>query len=150
MGIIVFGIGNTLREDDGVGFLATQRLQSHFENVKFESTHQLLPEHAQMLSEHDHAIFIDVENGEFDGKINIKEIFPHDEYRVGIVNHKSSPEALLGLSLDIYEKAPSSSFVISIKSTAFGYKDTISTDMEAIFPKLLDKSMELINSLLKD
>ena len=51
--IVIFGYGNPLRGDDAVGFLVARELEIRLTGtgVRVISTHQLNPEHAEILAQ---------------------------------------------------------------------------------------------------
>lgn len=95
-----------------------------------------MPEYSEILSNSKKALFIDVEVGKFDGKIDLKEIFAKSYYKVGIVSHKTAPSDLLALTNELFNHVPKS-FLVSIKSNSFAFKDALSDNMQAIFDDLI-------------
>ena len=59
--LLIYGIGNVGRQDDGVGIRVVERLQAAGvrDGVALESSYQLSPEDALTLSLHDAVIFVD-------------------------------------------------------------------------------------------
>ena len=58
--VLVIGVGNPVRGDDGLGPALVARLQSlQLGNVTAESAHQLTIEHAARVAEHDDIVFAD-------------------------------------------------------------------------------------------
>lgn len=102
---LLIGIGNTIRCDDGVGFRLTESLQDEtLEGVKTISTHQLLPELSEDISEADVVVFVDASEVLECGKIVFQEIEKKDADEID--THYLTPETLLELSFDFYDRVP--------------------------------------------
>ena len=68
--ILVIGYGNPLRGDDGFGSLAASYVKERqIPGVEVIVSHQLNPEHAALLPESSHAIFLDAAVGDKPGTL---------------------------------------------------------------------------------
>jgi len=107
-GALFIGYGNTLRSDDGVGPAVVLRLaKEHSGSAEclFLALQQLSPELALDLCAADRVIFVDASTQVPAGKIKIRRLGVEDPHP-GRPFHTSSPEAVLGLTLALYEHAP--------------------------------------------
>ncbi|HQU70795.1 MAG TPA: hydrogenase maturation protease [Calditrichia bacterium] len=70
---LIIGIGNPLRGDDGFGYLAAESLAKKLKNtpVKVVATHQLLPEHLDLMRKVAWVVFIDASAAGEAGKLTI-------------------------------------------------------------------------------
>tara|TARA_R110002033_G_scaffold157164_1_gene193298 strand:- start:1046 stop:1276 length:231 start_codon:yes stop_codon:yes gene_type:complete len=57
--VIIFGIGNAGRQDDGIGWLFLGFLQNQNENINLEYRYQLQIEDAELISHYNRVIFVD-------------------------------------------------------------------------------------------
>ncbi|MFP4486236.1 MAG: hydrogenase maturation protease [Campylobacterales bacterium] len=105
MKTLVIGIGNTIRCDDGIGFKLAQMVEKEtIEGVEVICTHQLLPELSEDISKYEVVIFVDASTLLECGKIAFEEIEKKEIEELS--THYLTPEILLELSFDFYDKVP--------------------------------------------
>jgi len=103
--ILVIGYGNTLRRDDGAGPEVARRIEAlALPGVDTLEAHQLLPEHAELLSRVDRAIFIDASVGDCPEEIRMEPVAPDPD--AGFDAHASDPGGMLALAQILFERAP--------------------------------------------
>ena len=105
MGPVVIGIGNPLRQDDGLGWRAAEllgaRLAPGAADIHF--CHQLTPEFAAKLGGAPLAIFLDASVDQAPGEARQHSIQPDGQFTN---SHHLTPQKLLSLTRDVYGTAP--------------------------------------------
>jgi hydrogenase maturation protease len=142
--ILVIGYGNTLRQDDGVGYRAAELLQQHYHDdpdVEVIASHQLTPEMAQDIAQNDFVLFLDASSVEEPGKISQTHILP-ELCEVGFT-HQLIPAALLSLAKQLYGKAPEA-ISITLAGWSFKLRDKLSRRAEMLLPVLVHQAKELV------
>ncbi len=144
--VVVIGIGNPLRGDDGIGWHAAQRLEALAfppESVRVVTTHQLLPELAELLSRADLALFIDATVDGAASEIRIRDVPPQPGQTA--FSHAFTPEALLHAARDWYGHAPRG-LLFTIGGEDFGHTDALSEQVRAALPDLVSRVCRLIDT----
>ena len=102
---IIIGIGNSGRQDDGLGWLFLDFLKEEgFKNIDLEYRYQLQIEDAELISHYDTVVFVDAS----------KEITKNGYYykvckssnKHSFSTHELVPETILYLAEDLYNKKP--------------------------------------------
>ena len=120
--ILVIGYGNTLRGDDGAGVYAAEEIGKRFPAVTALPVHQLTPELAEFISQAEIVIFIDAQ-------IGIREVTQHV---IGL-NHETdqprthffSPETLVQLSQQLYQRTPLRTVCFGIPAQDFSFSEKL-------------------------
>jgi len=105
--ILVIGYGNTLRGDDGVGYLVAETVvEWQVPTLRSLAVHQLLPELAEVMADVDIVIFVDaIRIGDpTSAKIAFKPLSTEGD--ATIRTHRFSPQSLLSLSQQLYDANP--------------------------------------------
>ena len=125
--ILIFGIGNTLRRDDGAGWLFAQALAAHLRQaglaVHLELHHQLTPELALDAAELQPAaiVFVDASTAVAEATLTPLAL---DE-RAGAASHGLTPAALLTLMHRLYAvTAPG--WLVQTPAEDFGHGEGLS------------------------
>lgn len=116
--ILIFGFGNVLRADDGVGVRVAERLRDENwpADVGVIAAHQLLPEHADLLKGADRVVFVDAAEDVAPGEIEAGPLGPAGAPAITL--HHLTPAALLAACTVLYGRAPEATFVrIGVEST---------------------------------
>jgi len=122
--ILVIGYGNPLRRDDGVGWAAVAQIQSlNLDDVTCLTTHQLLPEHSEMVAGADMVILVDASVEGSAGDVHITPVLPTDE--TPSMTHHLSPQSLLAMTKWLYDKMPFT-LLITITGADFGMGEGVS------------------------
>lgn len=144
-GILIFGYGNTLRGDDGLGPEAVshlkERLASDQRGIQFRIAHQLLPEDTGIISEVDHVIFIDAREGESPGEIQSERLYPSEEGLEGTSFHTITPATLLTMAEECFGSAPTG-HLFTITGKDFGYQEGLSRVIEDSLPQLTEQVLD--------
>ncbi len=128
--ILIVGIGNRLRSDDGVGwYLATELSREMLrDDVHIIATQQLTPEISEMASRAERVLFIDASASGEPGALKSQQIVP-----ATISSHHShevSPTEVLKLAQDLYSRCPSA-YLLTIGGESFSTGDSLSPSVAA-------------------
>ncbi|MCC7264218.1 MAG: hydrogenase maturation protease [Candidatus Latescibacteria bacterium] len=137
--LLVVGVGNPLREDDGVGWYLAEALGQA--GVPTHTCHQLLPELAAELSQVDLVLFADARAGETPGQVQLQALAPSD--RPGYSHHLDAP-GLLAWVRGLYGHCPQA-YLLSVTGAAFGYREGLSPQVEAALPAALAQAGALLH-----
>jgi hydrogenase maturation protease len=107
-GMLVIGFGNVLRGDDGVGPAVVEALEAlGIDGLQTEAHHQLTPELAIRLSEAAFVVFVDASVERSADAVVVRELRSQDGVGgASWTGHRLTPEALLGLSLELWGRRP--------------------------------------------
>lgn len=102
---LLFGIGNSGRCDDGLGwaFLDRIRLETAFSG-RLEYRYQLQVEDAALISSAQHVVFVDSWQGQLPGGFHWQPCTPAADFE--FTTHALSPQAVMHLCRDLYRKTP--------------------------------------------
>lgn len=117
---LLFGIGNSGRRDDGLGwaFLEGIERQGGFRG-KLLHRYQLQVEDAELVSKCRQVIFIDAFKGELEKGFAFQKCFSEKDF--SFTTHSLKPEAILYLSENLYAKAPPA-HLLMIEGKEWGLK----------------------------
>ena len=125
--VLVIGYGNTLRGDDAAGVKAAELIARHHPEFEYIYLHQLVPELAEQIGEYDIVFFIDAQKDIT--QPNARLVVPSieaDQPRT----HFISPESLLSLSQQLFQRIPSKAYVIGIPASQFEFSEELSAQTE--------------------
>jgi hydrogenase maturation protease len=123
---MVIGYGNPLRGDDGVGWVAAQKLADLVdpERVEALAVHLLTPELADPISKVDLVIFIDAaESRQPAGQLDETVVEPVAGALTSMTHHLT-PQRLLGLAEQLYGRHPQAR-LFTITGADFGHKEDL-------------------------
>jgi hydrogenase maturation protease len=139
--ILVIGYGNTLRGDDAAGIRTAELVAQLHPEIECICMHQLMPELAERIAECDLVIFIDADVNVAEPKVcKVAPGIQVDQPRT----HFLSPESLLLLSQQLYQRFPENAFIIGIPASAFDFNENLSEPTV----KAVNESVKLIESLI--
>lgn len=125
--VIVYGIGNPGRRDDGLGpRLVSRLLEEGTAGADFEIRYQLSVEEAWSIKDRQAVIFADA-SMDIDAPVKIFEIHPSDS--ISFTTHEMAPESVLALCLELFGRAPRA-FVLAIKGAEWEMGDALSEEAE--------------------
>ena len=143
MRLVVFGWGNELRGDDGLGPALLGRIEAlELRDVETVEDYQLQIEHALDLEGADLALFVDASR-EGPAPFAFLEVFPRSETTPS--THALSPRALL----DIHGRlrgVPPPSFVLGVRGESFD----LGGGLSAAGAERLEAAWEFVQALMKD
>lgn len=119
---VIIGYGSTLRSDDGIGYLAAERLMELLGEDKAQvyARQQLTPDLADVLRHYQRVLFIDACADAAPGQIERRPIVP-DGQNWGAFVHEMSPAVLLGCVKETYGKCPDGVlYAIGVESFEIG------------------------------
>jgi hydrogenase maturation protease len=127
--LLIIGIGNRLREDDGMGCRAAELLARPFSSAaaEIEECHQLTPEWAARLANARIVIFLDAATDQEPGSIVSRRVQAEPCKRS--FSHHLSPGELLDLAATVHGSAPVA-FLISGGAFQTGLTDRMTPDGE--------------------
>jgi hydrogenase maturation protease len=117
--LLIYGIGNPGRQDDGLGPALVDQLAATDlpDGITLESGYQLAPEDALLLSSHACVMFVDaIDSTVGAAPYSLSTICPESE--VSFTSHAFGPGALLTLCRRLYGVQPLA-FVLAIPAYAF-------------------------------
>lgn len=126
--LLIYGIGNVGRQDDGLGPRLVERLEALGvpEGVTLESGYQLAPEDALLLSTHALAVFVDATaDPRARRPYALTPVEPASE--VSFTTHALSPGALLTLCRRLYGTAPPA-MTLALPAMSFDVNAPLSAD----------------------
>jgi hydrogenase maturation protease len=121
--IVVLGIGNSLRGDDGVGCLVAEAAAQHWPGrVVVRTGQQLLPEWAADLTDADVVYFVDASLEVQEAELRVLST---DTDSAPIDGHNLDPAQLLLLTRGLFGRAPRA-FVLHVPAVNFVFGDLLS------------------------
>jgi len=107
--ILVLGIGNNGRQDDGLGWLFLDFLKEQDSTIDLEYKYQLQIEDAELISNYDKVIFVDATKEITEDGFYLKPCYPSEKYSFS--SHALAPETILYLSNTLYNQHPEASIL---------------------------------------
>ncbi len=137
--ILVIGIGNCGRADDGLGWSFIDEIKENLpDNYDCEYKYQLQVEDAELISHYDVVYFVDAHKEQFDKGFTWGEGHPVAIHSFS--THELAPGTVLYLSKSIYNKLPKS-FILGISGLSFELKMGLSDKAK----ENLSKALEFFN-----
>ena len=124
--VLLIGYGNPLRGDDGIGWVVAEKMVERETAVSLHTItqHQLLPEHAEPISQAKLVIFVDAAVGEISGTIHCEPLQPIPP-QPGAFTHHLTPSGLLAMARDVFNHCPPA-FLFTITGADFEFNEEIS------------------------
>lgn len=120
MRVLLIGIGNTLRRDDGAGAAVVERFSGRAD-CRVLVVHQLLPEHVDDLTRCERAVFSDAAvNAD---RVRIERLTP--SRTPPSFGHAGNPAWLLALCELLYDRQPKA-WLLTVPVTDLGFGDGLS------------------------
>jgi hydrogenase maturation protease len=143
--LLVYGYGNPGRQDDGLGVLLVDRLQSwaaaeELPQASFESNYQLNIEDALRVLETDVVIFADASADE-PRAFRFREITAAGT--IPFTTHALAPEAVLALCQQLYGRCPRA-FLLTLRGLAWEPNEPLTAEAESH----LARALEYVKALL--
>jgi hydrogenase maturation protease len=120
--MLVYGFGNPGRRDDGLGVAFAERVEALHPHLRVETAYQLNAEDALTISEHDIVLFVDASCNPIDGVRLTRLAASHT---VSFSTHAMSPESVVGLCAQLYDKAPNV-YLVEIEGHDWGMGEGLS------------------------
>jgi hydrogenase maturation protease len=108
--VLVIGIGNTLRTDDGAGVVAAQKIGERCPDVDVMCVQELLPEDAEEIARHDAVVFLDASVA-----TDRVRTMPVGDPRSNVpMTHFMTPGTVLDLAKLVYQASPAQAVMIEL------------------------------------
>lgn len=134
--VLVFGYGNELRTDDGVGPRIARRLEhAAIPGIRSLALHQLTPELAEPIAAAATVIFVDASVEQAAGDLAVIPLAPPPQ--LGDLGHTSDPRTLLLLAHVLYGRAPAA-WLVSIGVGSLDFGEHLTPEVEAAVPAVLE------------
>lgn len=135
--VLIIGIGNTLRSDDGIGIVAAQKLEKAAlePHVRIIDCQQLTPDLAKDISEADRVIMIDSDQENRPGKVTVKKIVLENR-AVDSFTHNLEPGTLLTYARDLYGST-ADAFLVTTAGESFEFGEGVSQVATGAIPEIL-------------
>ena len=139
--MLVIGFGNTLRSDDGAGIRAAELVAERYSNADCITTHELHPEMAETIAEHDKVFFIDASV-----RVSSMTVVPlhPDGTPQALHSHAHSPQSLVNLCRDLYAATPSLCLLIELPVFTIAFGENLS----AATHRAVQEAVDYIGSVL--
>ncbi|MGK5088593.1 hydrogenase maturation protease [Bdellovibrionota bacterium FG-2] len=121
--VLLYGIGNPGRQDDGLGVEVIDALRgkSLLGFVDFEANYQLNVEDALLISQYNVVVFVDASlEQEIQGPYQIQAVTPSNE--ISFSTHEMSVGGVLGLCQQLYARNPRT-FLVAVKGYEWGLQE---------------------------
>jgi len=131
--ILIIGIGNNLRSDDGVGWHVAQELSGQLSasDVNVIATQQLMPEIAETISRAEVVLFVDATHAGEPGGVRGQRVAPANGSRRD--SHHLSPSGVLRLAEEIYQRYPQA-FLLTVTGESFAMGERLSQAVSDALP----------------
>jgi len=146
---VVIGYGNPLRTDDGVGWLAVEKLRTllNTKQVTYITEHQLLPEMAEAIADSDVVVFLDASVEGSPGDITSQMVHPESHKRASF-SHDLTPARLLGFTESLYDSAPYG-VLFTVTGEDFGFGEKVTSLVEESLNKLVRQITKCLVTMLE-
>ncbi len=138
----IFGIGNSARQDDGLGWAFLDEIQKK-ETFKGELhyCYQLNIEDAEPVADAENVIFVDAYTGEQTETFLFEKCQANGE--ISYTTHALEPQAILALAENVYGKKPEA-YILKIK----GFRWELSEGLTKSAQQNLNEALEKISEYL--
>jgi hydrogenase maturation protease len=146
--IIVIGLGNPLRGDDGIGWYAIDRLTNSMNNsnIEFVKCRELLPEISEKISKAKYVLFIDAAVDTDNGEIVERQVDPAENYP-SLETHQLDPAGILSFSKALYGRIPSA-VMLTVSVESFEFHEGLSEKGHAGVELLVKRACEILGKWL--
>jgi len=142
--ILIIGIGNNTRQDDGLGWNFLDALEKEgFNSDNLLYKYQLMVEDAEVIANYKTIIFVDAYKTSLENNFSFEKLKPALKFEFS--THSVPPSQLLCLCRDIYQKTPNT-FVLKIQ----GYEWDYQLKLTKKATKNLEKSFKKFISLCSE
>ncbi len=142
--IAIIGYGNLLREDDGIGRIAAERLAETLRDrhVKVYSCHQLGPELAETVAQASRVIFLECSTQGTPGDIAVRWITPETPPSPS-TSRILDPAVLVAAARTFYDATPEA-VVITVTGRDFDFGESFSPVARAALPLVIRRVISLL------
>lgn len=145
--ILILGIGNQGRADDGLGWAFVDQIKLRFADIfDFDYKYQLQIEDAELLSHYDEVHFVDADKTSWEQGFRHTRCVANESH--GFSTHALAPETVLYLTQTIYKKFPDA-FTLGITGRSFeleiGLTDQAKENLVRALDHFIEKMVHLSN-----
>ena len=133
--VLLIGVGNTLRGDDGVGIRVAELARERFPGLDVQCVHGLSPEMADTVAQYETVIIVDA--SVTSASLRTSEVTPAASGEK-IQAHTMSPAGILGLAKAVYSRVPSRTVLIEVPAASCDYNEELSPGTAAQVEPCLD------------
>ncbi len=159
--VLIIGIGNFDRQDDGVAWHILQgineRLGRTTSTTPYDATDepegdqdprtlfslQLFPEMLDTIVEFDHVCFVDAHTGAIEKDLSFREV--QAVQQANPLTHHMTPETLLSLTQIAYNKTPQS-VLVSVRGYSFQYQQQLSSETTQLAAEAVECIWDWLNA----
>ncbi len=142
--IVIIGIGNNTRQDDGVGWLFLDLLEREgFNSHNLIYKYQLMVEDAELISAFNTVIFVDACKSELENGFLLERIYPSEE--VSFSTHSVPPNQILNLCETIYAKIPTA-YLIKVQGYEWNIGVGLSKQAKTNLKNAMDQFIKNIHT----
>lgn len=152
--VLILGIGNFDRQDDGVAWHILQGIKEKLGRstapTPYESTDepegekdpktlfslQLFPEMVDTIAAFDHVCFVDAHTGAIEENLNFRVVEPMNH--ANPLTHHMTPESLLSLTHITFNKVPQS-VLVSVRGYSFKYEQCLSEETASLAKQAIER-----------
>ncbi len=147
MKILVFGIGNPGRQDDGVGPHISDELERRWSadsalHVDFDSNYQLMVEDALTISDYDTVYFIDATHAEVDS-FKVSPVVPSDH--VAFSTHSVDPGGIVAFAKELYQATPEV-FLVEVAVESWDVAEPMTETAQANAAEVVEHLLTVLNT----
>lgn len=127
--ILVIGLGNPLREDDGIGAEVVEILEKRMapatrEKVTLLAGHQVDLIQAAIIKDYDKVIFVDAQTGMSSQPVQIKKMTPANDAPT-FTSHIGSIPVLLSITERVFGQVPDC-YLVAVQGSDFAFEHSLS------------------------
>ncbi len=139
---LVIGIGNNMRQDDGLGWNFLELLETEgFNADNLLQKYQLMVEDAELISGFDAVFFVDACKSELENGFALERIYPAED--ISFSTHSVPPNQILNLCEALYTKKPKS-YLLKIQGCnwdiGIGFSELAETNLKNAFSYFLENT----------
>ena len=138
--VIVIGIGNNTRQDDGLGWAFLEKLEKDgFNEENLFCKYQLMVEDAELISAYKTVIFVDACKTNLKDGFAMERIYPSKE--VSFSTHEVPPNQILNLCETIYNKTPNA-YILKIEGNQWDFEIQLSKQAKINLNNAINKFID--------
>ena len=99
---------------------------------------QLTPELAEDLTYYDRVCFVDAHTGKIPTNVQVVDLAP--EYQTSPFTHHLTPEMLLSMSQELYQKTPEA-ILVSVRGYEFGFETELSPFTSSLVTEAVERTV---------
>ncbi len=142
--ILIIGIGNNTRQDDGLGWVFLELLEKEgFNTNNLVYKYQLMVEDSELISEFNPVIFIDACKSKLKNGFSFERIYPSEE--VTFSTHSVPPNQILNLCKTIYDRTPNT-YLLKIQGYNWNIGSRLSKQAKTNLKNAFSYFIENLNS----